>query len=233
MQDSSYDSSRYTKERGPIAWMAGHSVAANLLMAIFLVGGFFMGGAIKQEVFPETESHVVSVSIAYPGASPEEVEKGIILAVEDAVESLDGVGKIRSSASEGFASIMIEALEGTNINRLWQEIGNEVERIGTFPDEAEKPTIAIAQRKIEVLRFAIYGDVPDLALRNVADHVRDMLIAHGDITQVELIGARDREIHVDVPPENLRRYGMTLSDIARVISKSSLELAAGNVKTFP
>ncbi len=231
MTDSSYDSSRHTKETGPIAWMAGNSVAANLLMAIFLVGGLFMGFSIKQQVFPETQSDVVTVSITYPGASPEEVEKGIVLAVEDAIENLEGVDEIRSVANEGFAVIMIEALDGTDINRLWQEISNEIERIGTFPDEAEKPRVAIAKRKIEVLRFAIYGDLPDFVLRNLADHVRDMLIAHKDITQVELMGARDREIHVDVPAENLRRYGMTLSDIARVISKSSLELGAGTLKT--
>ncbi len=231
MTDSSYDSSRYTKEKGPIAWMAGNSVAANLLMAIFLVGGLFMGFSTKQEVFPETQSDMITVSITYPGASPEEVEKGIVLAVEDAIEHLEGVGEIRSVANEGFAVIMAEALEGADINRLWQEIGNEIERISTFPDEAEKPTIAIANRKIEVLRFALYGDLPDFVLRNVADHVRDMLIAHEDITQVELMGARDREIHVDVPAENLRRYGMTLSDIARIISKSSLEMGAGTVKT--
>ena len=91
--------------RGAIAWMAGNTVAANLLMAVFLVGGLFMGFNIKQEVFPEFALDSVSISISYPGASPEEVESGIILAVEESVRDLEGIDEITSTASEGSASL--------------------------------------------------------------------------------------------------------------------------------
>ena len=146
--------------KGPIAWMAGNTVAANLLMAVFLVGGLFMGFSIKQEVFPEYSLDSVSISISYPGASPEEVESGIVLAVEEAVRDIEGIDEVSSTASEANASILVEALDGVDINRLWQEIKSEVDRISTFPDEAEDPVVTISSRQREVVRLALYGNAP-------------------------------------------------------------------------
>ena len=145
----------HSSQKGPIAWMAGNSVAANLLMFILLVGGLYMGFKIKQEVFPEFDLGVISISVPYPGACPEEVEKGILLAIEEGIQDLVGIDEIVSIADEGFGSVRVEALDGTDINRLWQEIKAEVDRIGTFPDEAEDPQVTIAARKREVLRLAL------------------------------------------------------------------------------
>ncbi len=190
-----------------------------------------MAFSIKQEVFPESKSTRVQIVVSYPGASPEEVEKGVILAVENAVEGLEGVDEITSSAMEGVGLVQLYTLEGADINRVWQEAANRVERISSFPDEAKRPSVSIAARRIEVLTFSLYGDVPPMALRKLADYTRDRLLAQEQITQVELQGARDREIHVEVPKENLRRYGMTLSGVAKAISRGSVELGAGTVKT--
>ncbi|WP_035236160.1 efflux RND transporter permease subunit [Desulfobacter vibrioformis] len=217
--------------RGAIAWMAGNTVAANLLMAVFLVGGLFMGVNIKQEVFPEFTLDSVSISIAYPGASPEEVESGIILAVEEAVRDLEGIDEITSEASEGSASITIEALEGADVTRLWQEIKSEVDRIDTFPDEAEDPVIAITSRQREVVRLALYGDAPETTMRDLADEIRDRFLSDPEITQVELEGVREREILVEISTNTLRRYGMTLSDVADAVSTASVELGGGAIKS--
>ncbi|RLB84500.1 MAG: AcrB/AcrD/AcrF family protein, partial [Deltaproteobacteria bacterium] len=149
------------KVQGPIAWMAGNTVAANLMMAVLLIGGLFMGFNIKQEVFPEFSLDSVSISVAYPGASPEEVENGILLAIEEAIQGVEGIDEITATASEGGAFIMAQALEGTDINRLWQEIKSEVDRIQTFPDEAEEPQVSISARKREVLKLALYGDAAE------------------------------------------------------------------------
>lgn len=217
--------------RGPIAWMAGNSVAANLMMAVLLVGGLIMGFNIKQEVFPEFSLDSVSISVAYPGASPEEVENGILLAVEEAIQGLEGIDEITATASEGGASIMVEALEGADINRLWQEIKSEVDRIQTFPDEAEEPQVSINARKREVLRLALYGDAAETTLRALADQIRDQLLKDEGITQVELEGVRDREIQVEISKQTLRRYGITLQDVAATISRASVELGGGSIKT--
>jgi len=217
--------------RGAMAWMAGNTVAANLLMAIFLVGGLFMAFNIKQEVFPEFSMDSVSISVSYPGASPEEVESGIILAVEEAVRDLEGIDEITSQASEGRASITIEALDGADVTRLWQEIKSEVDRIETFPDEAEDPVIAITSRQREVVRLALYGDAPETTMRDLADDIRDRFLSDPEITQVELEGVREREIVVEISTNTLRRYGMTLSDVADAVSTASVELGGGAIKS--
>jgi len=217
--------------RGTIAWMAGNSVAANLIMAVLLIGGLYMGFNIKQEVFPEFSLDIVNISIAYPGASPEEVENGILLAIEEAIQGLEGIDEITARANEGYGFISIEALEGTNINRLWQEIKSEVDRIGTFPIEAEEPQISIAERKREVLRLALYGDASETTMRALADQIRDELLMDEGITQVELAAVREREIKVAISNQTLRRYGITLQDVALIISRASVELGGGSIKT--
>jgi multidrug efflux pump subunit AcrB len=211
--------------------MAGNSVAANLIMAVLLVGGLYMGFNIKQEVFPEFSLDIVNISIAYPGASPEEVETGILLAIEEAIQDLEGIDEITATANEGYGFISVEGLEGTNINRLWQEIKSEVDRISTFPGEAEEPQISIAARRREVLRLALYGDASETTLRALADQIRDELLTDEGITQVELDGVRDREIQVSISRQTLRRYGITLQDVALTISRASVEIGGGSIKT--
>ncbi|WP_319576867.1 efflux RND transporter permease subunit [uncultured Desulfobacter sp.] len=217
--------------RGPIAWMAGNTVAANLLMAVFLVGGLFMAFNIKQEVFPEFALDTVSISVAYPGASPEEVESGIILAVEEAVRDLEGIDEITSTASEGRASVTIEALDGADVTQLWQEIKSEVDRIDTFPDEAEDPVITITSRQREVVRLALHGNAPETTMRDLADDIRDRFLSDPGITQVALEGVREREILVEISINTLRRYGMTLSEVADAVSTASVELGGGAIKS--
>ena len=217
--------------RGPISWMAGNSVAANLLMAVLLIGGLMVGLQIKQEIFPEFEIDVVTVSVAYPGASPEEVENGIILAIEEAVQDLEGVDEITSTASEGVGTVTIEALEGSDITRLWQEAKSEVDRIDTFPDEAKEPQVAIAARHRDVLELALYGNTDEYTLQEAAERVRDELLLDPGITQVALEGVKDFEIQVEIPQSILRRYGLTLQDVAGTVARSSVELGGGNLKT--
>ena len=131
------------EKHGPIAWMAGHSVAANLIMLMCLVGGFIALRNIKQEVFPNIAIDAVNVSVSYPGASPEEVEDGIILVIEEAVRGLDGVSEIISVANEGSGTVTVDALAGTDIQKLSQDIQGEIDRIRTFPDDAEEPQVRV------------------------------------------------------------------------------------------
>ncbi len=216
--------------KGPIAWMARHAVTANLLMVVLLVGGFLWGSKIKQELFPEFELDIVNVSVAYPGASPEEVERAVILAVEEAVEGLEGVKEITSKAYEGSGDISIEMIEGGDLNRFAQDIKNEVDRITSFPDEAEKPTVAIAGRKRAVLSLALYGEQSDWVLRQTAEQIRDTLLSDPEITQIDLSGVRDFEISIEIPQETLRTYNLTLDEVAGRIATASVELPGGAIK---
>jgi len=218
-------------KRGPVAWMVHNRVTPNLVMLFLLLGGFFMTTRIKQEVFPEFDLDQVTVSVIYPGASPEEVEQGIILAVEEAVRALDGVDEVTAQASEGLGVVAIELLEGADGQKVYQDIKQEVDRIRTFPEEAEEPQVVLEVHRHEVLDLQLYGDTSEWALRNLAEEVRDRLLQEPDITQVDLLGARNYEVHVEVAQDTLRAYGLTLEEIARRIDATAVEVPGGGVKT--
>lgn len=220
-----------TIRRGPLGWMAGNPVAANLLMMVFLVGGFFSVLNMKQEVFPDFELDQVSVTVPYPGASPEEVEQGIVLAVEEAVRGLDGVDEVRSTAREGGGVVTVEMLLGADRRKVYQEVQQEVERITTFPEESEKPQVVLVSRRREVITLALHGHETERVLRKVGEQVRDLLLQDEGITQVELSGIREPEVIVSVSRDTLRKYGLTLSGLADHIAGSSLELPGGAIKT--
>jgi multidrug efflux pump subunit AcrB len=217
--------------RGPVAWMVHHRVAPNLLMLFFLLGGLLMSTRIKQEVFPEFEEDVVQVRVAYPGASPEEVEQGIILAVEEAVRALDGVKEVRATAAEGRARVDIELRSGADSQKAYTDIKQAIDRIVTFPRDAEEPEVELLMRRREVVVLAIHGQASEWTLRNVAEEVRDRLLQDPRITQVDLLGARNYEVHVEVPQDALRAYGLTLGQIASRIAATSVEIPGGGLKT--
>ncbi|MBU2569033.1 MAG: efflux RND transporter permease subunit [Gammaproteobacteria bacterium] len=216
---------------GPIAWMAGHSVAANLAMVVCIIGGLLFLNNIRQEVFPDFEIDSVSISVAYPGASPEEVERGIVLAIEDAVGGLDGIKQITSSAKENAGTITVEALRGTDMQKFTQDIQKEVDRITTFPIDAEKPQITLIASKRRVISVALYGDAEDTVLHELAEQLRDQLLQDPGITQIDLEGVKPLEIAVEIPQDMLRRYRLSLGDIAQRIASASIDLPAGSVKT--
>ncbi|MDT8441140.1 MAG: efflux RND transporter permease subunit [Desulfuromonadales bacterium] len=221
---------RHRWQRGPLAWLVCNRVTPNLLMIFLICGGLYMSFTIKKEVFPEFDLDVVRVSVAYPGASPEEVEQGVILAVEEAVRGLEGVKELTATAREGSGAVSIELLTGADQQKTYQEIQQEVDRITTFPDDAEEPTVSLVSRRREVLSLQLFGDVPEIVLREVAEQVRDRLLQHAEITQVDLLGARDIEVHVEVPQASLRAYGLTLAEVARRIDAASAEIPGGVVK---
>jgi len=223
-----------SKERdkgGPIAWMAGHSVAANLIMAVLLVGGFIWGLHIKQEVFPAFDLDRVVISVPYPGASPEEVEQGIILALEEAVQDLEDIKEVTSTASEGAGVVTVEVLTGGDVEKLAQDIQSEVDGITSFPEEAEEPRVAVAARRRQVISIALYGDQDEKILREKAEEVRDRLLQDPRITQVDLSAVRDLEISIEVPQQNLRTYNLTIEEVVRRLREASVELPGGGLKT--
>ncbi len=200
-------------------------------MALCLVGGLISLMSIKQEVFPNIALDNVIVSVPYPGAGPEEVERGIILAIEEVVRGLDGVAEIDSTASEGRGSVVIELIEGSDIQKLAQEVKSEVDRITTFPGDAEEPEVSIMSHKRQVLSVILYGDPNEKIMREIAEQTRDRLLQSDSITQIDLSGIRGIEINIEVPENILRTYDLTLDDIANRISKSSIELPSGGIKT--
>jgi multidrug efflux pump subunit AcrB len=219
------------EKKGPLAWMASNSVAANLAMVFLLVGGLLMVPFIKQEVFPEVSLDTISVQVPYPGASPAEVEQAVILAVEEAVRGIDDVKKVTATASEGSARVTIELLSGAEPEATLNDVKSAVDRITSLPQDAERPIISLNSNRRQVLSLVLYGDLEEKTLRQLAESVREDLLLQDDITVVELGGLREPEISVEVPQSELRQYGLTLEQIAGAVSRASVELPGGSVKT--
>ncbi|TVQ84644.1 MAG: efflux RND transporter permease subunit [Micavibrio sp.] len=218
-------------DKGPIRWMVQNPVAANLLMMVCLLGGFFIFSKSTQEVFPEFELDTITARMSYPGASPEEVEQGIVLAMEDAVRDIDGIGEITARATEGSGSIVIEVLDTRNMMRIFQDIRSAIDRITTFPVDAENLTVAVNSRRRQVVTLALYGDADERVLRRAAEQVQYTLEQDAEIGPVELSGVRNYEIHIEVPQDNLRRYNLNLPDIAQKVRRTALELGGGALET--
>ncbi len=218
------------KHNSAISWMAGNRVAANLLMLFLLVGGLFEITQIKQEVFPEFTLDEVNVSVVYPGASPEEVVDGIVLPVEEAVRDVEGVKKITSTANEGSGIIRVEAVSGTNLQQMATDIKNEVDRITSFPDDAEEPLVVIPARRRQVVSLVLYGSQSAMILREQAEFIRDQLLQDKDITYIDMDGDRPLEMQIEVPMSTLRAYNLTLADVAARVKASSLDLPGGGIK---
>ncbi|MCF7973338.1 MAG: efflux RND transporter permease subunit [Phycisphaerae bacterium] len=224
------DDYQKTQSTGMIAWMTRNSVTPNLMMIIFIVGGFLFARTIKQEVFPEFDLDMVTITVPYPGSSPAEVEQGIILVIEEAVRGLDGIKEIRASANEGVGIVTVELLEGIDKQKVYQDIKQQVDRIVTFPQDVERPEVSMVMRRIQVMDIQLYGDTSEWVLRELAEQVRDSLLQNADITQVELQGARSYEIHVQIDQETLRRYNLTLQGVAGTIRSSAIELPGGYIE---
>ncbi|MBM4152730.1 MAG: efflux RND transporter permease subunit, partial [Kiritimatiellaceae bacterium] len=219
------------RHKGPIAWMANNPVAANLLMAICLLGGLAFFTTIKQEVFPDLSENVVSIRVAYPGAAPEEVEQGICRVTEEAIRSLDGVKEVTSTAGQGSGSIQAELMLDAEPMKVYQDIQKKVDRITTYPKDAEEPQVSLSVRRNEAIKLVIYGDIPESSLCELAETVRDRLLQSASITQIDLSGVRDREIHIEVSQANLRRYNITHREIAAAVASEAVELPGGGIKT--
>jgi multidrug efflux pump subunit AcrB len=211
--------------------MAQHPVAANLLMIVLLIGGLATASKTKQEIFPEFTLDIVTVSVPYPGASPEEIERGIVLAVEEELRGIDDIKKITSVSSEGSAVISAELLTSADKNKALQDIKAAVDRITSFPQEAERPIVSLASNRRSVISLMVYGDLAEQDLRALAERIREELLLRPNITYVDIVGTRPPEITIEVPQSKLREHNLTLDDISREISQTALELPAGGVKT--
>jgi len=217
--------------RGLLGWFASNHVAANLLMMFIVVSGLLTVLSIKMEVFPEFSVDQISVTVPYRGASPEDVEKGVILRVEEAVAAVEGVKRINSTAAEGSGTVLIEVEEYADTSEVLEDVKAQIDRIETLPEETEKPVVTELTTRHKVITVVLYGNVPEKVLKRLADRFKDDLTAHDAISQVEIYGLRPYEISIEVSEENLRRYNLSFDDVSRAVGASSLDVPAGSVKT--
>jgi len=218
------------ESRGIIGSFVHNSTAANLLMAFFLICGAISIKSITQEVFPYYDLDIITISVPYPGASPEEIEKGIVIAVEEKISSLDFIERIESNSREGRATITIELLAGTNADKALQSIKSEVDRITSLPLDSERPNVQLKVRRREVVRMVLYGKLSKTELFRTATLIKDELLARSEISQVDLWGLLAPEISIEVSQHILNEYGLTLGDISSIIASKAVDVPGGAIK---
>lgn len=212
-----------------VRWFVKNGVAANLLMGLIVVFGLIQVFTIKKEVFPEFSTDMLSISVLYPGAAPEEVEEGVVVRIEERLQGLDGVKKLRSSANENVGTVLVEVDTGYDAARLLNDVKSRVDAIDTFPAEAEEPVIEELVMTRQVVEVALYGEAEEKTLKVLGDRLREDLAALPEISQVELVSTRPYEISIAVSEASLRRYDLTFSEVADAVRRSSLDLPGGRI----
>jgi len=217
---------------GIISWFTRNGVAANLLMATIIMAGVFtVAYRVPLEVFPDFAIDRITVNMPYRGATPSEVEEGVVIRIEEAIQDLEGIEEIISTSSEGVASVMIEVDSSYDPRELLDDVKNRIDAISTFPAETEKPIMNVAQRSSRVINVVVSGNLSERELRLLGEQVRDEIANLPGITQVALKAVRPYEISIEVAENTLRRHGLSFDQITRAVRNSSLDLPAGAIKT--
>ena len=166
-----------------INWFARNSVAANLLMAILLVGGFATVLTIKKEIQPRIETNFISISVPFLGATPADAEEGVVIKIEEAIQDIEGIEEIISTAGRGFGRVQVEVNADYEVTEVMDQVKNRVDAISTFPENTEKPVISRTQFQQQVVMVTVYGDITERALKEFAKQVRNEVVTLPGVTR--------------------------------------------------
>lgn len=217
---------------GLVIWFARNPIAANLLMVFIVAAGIFtLSFRLPLEVFPSFSLEQVSIRVPFKGASPNEVEEAVTSKIEESVQELAGIKEMTSVASEGAGSVTLLAERGYDIDKLLDEVRQQVDQINDFPEDVGTIRTYIPSRSRDVISVIVAGSLPEKELRGIASKIRDDIESLPNVSSVSVSGARNYELSIEVSEQTLSRYGLSLSDISRAISDSSLDLAAGSIRT--
>jgi len=214
-----------------IEWWARNSVAANLLMiGIFLAGivGYF---SMEREMFPTIRFPGLQIEVAWPGASPVEIEEQIVARVEESVRDLDNIQWVRSTSREGFGGIYILAEENVDFTQFMNDVKIRVDSISSFPRDIEPPRVQQWVNRDEYIRIAVHGDLGERELKRLAEKLRREAAQLDAVNLVELFGVRNEEVSIEVSEEQLRRYNLSFAQVAAAIRNTSLNSSSGTVRT--
>jgi|TARA_B100000315_G_scaffold260287_1_gene320573 multidrug efflux pump subunit AcrB len=214
-----------------IAWFVGNPVAANLMMTIFIVGGFMSLLRLHQEEFPDIELDMVQIMVPYLGATPAEVENAVCIRIEEAIEGVQGIDRMMSVAGEGSCNVMVDLDQESDSTRALNEIKGKVDAISTFPRETEKPIVSMLTMKGGVIQVVLSGDTDELTLKLLAEEMRDDIADMDGISQVGVAFVRPYEISIEVSENTLRQYNLSMDKITTAIRRSSLDMPGGSIKT--
>ncbi len=216
--------------KGLINYFIKYPISGNVLLFLILAFGIIGLMSMRSTFFPENESKIIQVQTIYPGASPEEIEEGIVAKIEDNLEGLTGIDRVTSVSKENSGNITIEIIRGQNIDIILQDVKNAVDQINSFPEGMESPIIFKLEVLNRAVNFAISGDVSLKTLKRFAREIEDDLLAQDGISKVELLGFPEEEIEVAVKENDLRAYNLTFDEVVRAVGQANIEITGGTIK---
>lgn len=200
------------------------------ILIIFLVGLMSLL-SMNVNFFPEIDPRIITVQVAYPGASPQEMEEGVVLKIENALRGVQGIEQVSSTSAENIAAITIEGKKNYNQEELLSDVKNAVDKVSSFPTGAEKPIVYKLKLTERVVTMLLKGEADLLTLKKQADQIEDELLTSGKVSQVEIKGVPAWEVVVEISEENMRRYGVKFDDLSAAIRRNNIDISAGSLKS--
>jgi multidrug efflux pump subunit AcrB len=213
-----------------IRWFVNNPVAANLLMFLIIIGGAFGAFGIGKEVFPATSINYITVNMSYPGAGPKEVEEQIVVRIEEAIYNLEGIKGLSAEARKGRGSVTAEIDTNYDMTKMLNDIKSRVDAVITFPSDAERPIVTEVVERQEVIRVALFGDADERVLKEYGERIRDDLASTRGVDFVEVWGARQPQVDIELSELAMRRYSISFDDVVSAVRGTSLNLPAGTIR---
>ncbi|NDW20900.1 efflux RND transporter permease subunit [Alteromonas hispanica] len=217
-------------KHGIIAWFARNSVAANLLMVFIIVMGIASFATIQRQMFPNIEINYITVTANYPGASPQEIEESIFIKIEEAIKDITEIKRTVSRAFRGNGTVSLEIDTNAELTEVLDKVKLRIDGIATFPAGMEPVNVSQVEFQQDVIEMPLVGNLPLSELKQIAKEVEDELLQLGTVSLVQMSAPND-EIAIEIKPDTLRKYGLSIADVTRSINNYSANISAGQIRT--
>ena len=217
--------------RNIIKTIINYPLWSNVILFSILGFGLISFLQMRYSFFPELESGIISIQVIYPGASPQEVEEGVVLKIEETLDGIEGIDRVTSASRENIGSINVETSYGVNVQRVLADVTNAVDRISSFPQGSERPIIFEQKFRSRALSIVLYGETDLYNLKVIAEHLRDELLSSAEVSQVSITGLPNPEISIEVSEAVLRQYQLTFNEIAAAVRSANINISGGKFDT--
>jgi multidrug efflux pump subunit AcrB len=219
-----------------VEYFVKYPIWANaIIFTMVIFGALSYGWVMKRSFFPETDPTTISVGVVMPGASPQEMEEGVTIKIEESLKGLEGIKEITSTSSENNASIIVQLERGIDADEALAEVKNAVDRINSFPTNAERPLVFKVKPRSRTMYLGLRAkegkDLDLFLLKKYAEQIEDEMLASGVISQLNISGYPDIEISLEVPEATLLRYGLRFEQIAAAVRLNNRDISAGAIKS--
>ena len=215
----------------PSLWMIDNPIASSLLTFAIIILGLLSFNSINQESSPSFQINEISIEASYPGATPKDIEQGIILSIEHKLRDNPNIDRISANAYEGSAEIMVELIEGVNPDTILSQVKNSIDGINSFPVEMENPTVTFVEELDSIVEIGLHGNVSELLIYREASQLKQALLGALDLAKIDIQGARSPEVVIELNQAKLRQYQLTLAQVLSKVRTSVTDVPAGSINT--